>query len=120
MDNDPHNVAGRLYMHMVRLLDRLDMDQGLTVRERVQAMLGVGHLLRDFAALRKETGNAEAGAAARKYGDSFKAQNGTRRGEGDSGHDNSPPDDDAESIDRLLDAATGEQSILGSDSGDDE
>lgn len=72
-DTDPHNVAGRLYLHMVRLLDRLDNDVSITMRERVQAMLGIGHLLRDFAALRKEKGDDDAGSAARKYEEAFDA-----------------------------------------------
>ena len=95
MENDPHNVSGRLYLHMVRLLDRLDNDGSITMRERVQAMLGLGHLLRDFAALRKESGDQDAGTAARKYESAFNDARGR------ANHTRRVPDEPADEPDPL-------------------
>lgn len=78
---DPHNVNGRTYMQLVRLLDQLEENPSITIRERVAALTVIGRMQLVFASLRKQRDEPEAGSAARDYAAAFDA---ARRRQADS------------------------------------
>lgn len=92
-DRDPLDINGRLYRQIARLLDQLegqDMldENGVTIPQRINALIAVGRIQIMFANLRKAA-NVESGAtgsAVRKYASAFSRANATRGRTTDSGY----------------------------------
>jgi hypothetical protein len=84
---DPLDVNNRLYKQIARLLDQLEKqdlldENGVTIPQRINALIAVGRIQIMFANLRKAQ-NVESGAtgsAVRKYASAFSRANATRRG----------------------------------------
>jgi hypothetical protein len=79
---DPLSVNIRLYRQISQLLTQLEQaEDGLTIRERVAALVAIGRIQVLFVNLRKEKFNdaAIAGSKVRKYATSFKAHDARRR-----------------------------------------
>ena len=87
---DPLNVNDRLYRQIARLLDQLeaqDEEGGITIPQRINALIAVGRVQIMFANLRKAAANdaSDPGSEVRKYSQAFSKANGTRRGKAGSG-----------------------------------
>lgn len=89
-DLDPLNVNQRLYRQIARLLDDLekaDTEEGITIPQRINALIAVGRVQIMFANLRKAAANesGDPGSEVRKYTQAFAKTNGARRGKASSG-----------------------------------
>jgi hypothetical protein len=87
---DPLNVNERLYRQIARLLDQLeteDAEGGITIPQRINALIAVGRVQIMFANLRKAAANesGDPGSEVRKYSAAFAKTNGARRGKASSG-----------------------------------
>jgi hypothetical protein len=87
---DPLNVNERLYRQIARLLDQLeteDAEGGITIPQRINALIAVGRVQIMFANLRKAAANdaSDPGSEVRKYSQAFAKTNGARRGKASSG-----------------------------------
>lgn len=93
---DPLQVNARLYLQISELLGQLEAMEGLTIRERVAALVAIGRIQTIFVGLRKEKGlyDGNAGAAVRKYSSAFALKNDTGGRKKIAGPDpRSEPDD---------------------------
>ena len=85
MDDDPLDVNFRLYKQISRLLEDIEKrdleEDGITVPQRISALIAVGRLQKIFVDLRKEDFSGVAGSAIDKYSAAFTSPNATRRGE---------------------------------------
>ena len=86
---DPLNVNARLYAQIARLLDQLeaeDAEGGITIPQRINALIAVGRVQIMFASLRKAAANdaSDPGSEVRKYASAFQAPHGDRRRTPDS------------------------------------
>lgn len=81
---DPLNVNERLYRQVAALLDQLEKERDLGLRERIAALVAVGRIQTIFVALRKEGAHdgPAAGSAVRKYASAFASHAGGRRKKG--------------------------------------
>lgn len=83
-DLDPLKVNERLYRQIARLLDQLeaaDTEDGITIPQRINALIAVGRVQIMFANLRKAAANesGDPGSEVRKYTQAFAAKaNGAR------------------------------------------
>jgi hypothetical protein len=89
-DLDPLKVNERLYRQIARLLDQLeaaDTEDGITIPQRINALIAVGRVQIMFANLRKAAANdaSDPGSEVRKYSAAFAKTNGARRGKAGSG-----------------------------------
>jgi hypothetical protein len=89
-DLDPLRVNERLYRQIARLLDQLeevDAEGGITIPQRINALIAVGRVQIMFANLRKAAANesGDPGSEVRKYSQAFAKTNGARRGKANSG-----------------------------------
>lgn len=87
---DPLQVNDRLYRQIARLLDQLeeeDKEGGITIPQRINALIAVGRVQIMFANLRKAAANesGDPGSEVRKYSQAFAKTNGARRGAKHSG-----------------------------------
>ena len=87
---DPLNVNERLYRQIARLLDQLeagDTEDGITIPQRINALIAVGRVQIMFANLRKAAANESGDPASevRKYSQAFAKAGGARRGKANSG-----------------------------------
>lgn len=103
--SDPHNVNGRLYNQIAKLLDDLeqrDANEKVTIKERIAALIAVARIQTIFMTLRREHADASGttGSTVRKYAGAFKADAGRRRAAAaraaaaDTGLDDFADDDD--------------------------
>lgn len=103
-NSDPHNVRGRLYDQVAKVLDELERkpkrgEEPIGLKERVSALTAIGRLEVIFVGLRKEdTGGRASGSAVRKYANAFQ-QNAARRGAHVAGSAEPDGDDDPASGD---------------------
>jgi hypothetical protein len=107
---DPLNVNERLYRQIARLLDQLeteDAEGGITIPQRINALIAVGRVQIMFANLRKAAANdaSDPGSEVRKYSQAFAKTNGARRGKASSGAGGFIPVDRDSSDDDGPDAA---------------
>lgn len=90
-DLDPLKVNERLYRQIAKLLDQLeagdDTEDGITIPQRINALIAVGRVQIMFANLRKAAANDghDPGSEVRKYSQAFAKANGARRGKASSG-----------------------------------
>ena len=89
-DLDPLKVNERLYRQIARLLDQLeesDREDGITIPQRINALIAVGRVQIMFANLRKAAANEsrDPGSEVRKYTAAFSKAHGARRRKADSG-----------------------------------
>jgi hypothetical protein len=91
-DLDPLKVNERLYRQIAKLLDQLeagdeDAEGGITIPQRINALIAVGRVQIMFANLRKAAANesGDPGSEVRKYSAAFSKANGARRGKASSG-----------------------------------
>jgi hypothetical protein len=88
---DPLNVNERLYRQIAKLLDQLEEgdteEGGITIPQRINALIAVGRVQIMFANLRKAAANesGDPGSEVRKYSAAFSKANGARRGKAGSG-----------------------------------
>jgi hypothetical protein len=69
---DPLDVNSRLYRQISSLLDELERNEDLTVRDKIAALVAIGRIQTIFMGLRKENrSSANAGSAVRKYASAF-------------------------------------------------
>jgi hypothetical protein len=78
---DPLNINSRLYRQVATLLDQLEDNEHVTLKERFQALMAIARIQYVFVNLRKEkvADDGTAGSSVRKYASAFKA-NDPRRG----------------------------------------
>src|SRR5580704_2065700 len=86
---DPLNVNARLYAQIARLLDQLeaeDVEGGITIPQRINALIAVGRVQIMFASLRKlaNADTSTAGSEVRRFASAFATRNGTGGRESDS------------------------------------
>jgi len=77
---DPLNVNDRLYRQLALMLDVMEAEHtGMTIRERIAALIAIGRIQTMFMGLRKENNEPDGyGSAVRKYSRTF-ASNAARR-----------------------------------------
>ena len=89
-DLDPLKVNERLYRQIAKLLDQLEEgdkeEGGITIPQRINALIAVGRVQIMFANLRKAAANdaGDPGSEVRKYSEAFSKTNGARRGKAGS------------------------------------
>jgi hypothetical protein len=77
---DPHKINERLMRQVSALLDQLENNKNVTLRERFQALMAIARIQYVFVNLRKEKyDEPAAGAAVRKYQTAFKNDAGGRK-----------------------------------------
>ena len=87
--SDPLNINARLYAQIGRLLDQLeaeDVEGGITIPQRINALIAVGRIQVIFANLRKAAANdaSDPGSEVRRYSQAFSKAYGVSRSKGDS------------------------------------
>lgn len=87
---DPLRVNERLYNQIAKLLDQLeagDVENEITIPQRINALIAVGRVQIMFANLRKAAANesGDPGSEVRKYSQAFSKTHGARRGKAGSG-----------------------------------
>jgi hypothetical protein len=97
---DPHKINERLVRQVSALLDQLENNKNVTLRERFQALMAIARIQYVFVSLRREKfDEPAAGTAVRKYQTAFKNDAGGRKKSGRpaiaavrSGGNEPPPD----------------------------
>lgn len=81
MNLDPKNINSRLYNQVSALLDQLENDGDITMRERIAALMAIGRIQTIFLALRlkDKPDDPTAGSTVRKYSSAFQAHDTRRR-----------------------------------------
>lgn len=97
-DLDPRDINGRLYHQIHRLLEEVekpDVDENVTIRERIAMIIAVARIQTVFITLRKEKQENDefAGSKVRRYAGSFKT-NDARRGAKTAGSAGAEPEPD--------------------------
>lgn len=81
---DSLEVMPRLYRQIARLLDQLEkqdiLEDGVTVPQRISALIATGRIMKMFQDLRKGEFNAGAGSAIDKYSTAFTTPHDASRG----------------------------------------
>lgn len=80
---DPLDVNARLYRQVAALLDDLeaaDLEERMTVPQRISALIAIGRLQIMFGTIRKGAfEDGSAGSTVRRYAKAFASQDGARR-----------------------------------------
>jgi len=74
---DPLRVNERLYKQIARLLDDLeaqDEDTGITIPQRINALIAIGRIQIMFTALKKAENEPVTGGKVRQYSTAFRAK----------------------------------------------
>lgn len=91
---DPLDVNGRLYKQISRLLEQLEDDEeelGVTVPQRISALIAIGRIQTIFMGLRKEEAPGHVGSKPQQYSRAFQANAVGRRKKG-AGRTRAEPD----------------------------
>lgn len=81
VENDPLDVTPRMYQQVAKLLDQLEaqdvLDDGVTVPQRIQALIATGRIMKMMQDLRKGSLDVGAGTAIDKYSAAFQTPDAT-------------------------------------------